>query len=77
MSANRISVTIALYVVKLPGLRRKRELEALSQRDLATRAGVAASTVARLEQGDSAYPSTVRKLSEALNCEPSDLMGEQ
>ncbi len=61
-------------VVKLPGLRRRRLMAALSQRALAKRAGVAASTVARIEIGFEVHPSTMGKLAEALKCEPIDLM---
>lgn len=61
-------------VVTLPGLRKRRLMAALSQRDLSKRAGVAASTIARIELGAEAYPSSLRKLAEALRCEPIDLM---
>jgi transcriptional regulator with XRE-family HTH domain len=61
-------------VVTLPGLRRARLNAALSQRDLARRAGVAASTITRIETGAQAHPSTMRKLADALGCTPRDLM---
>lgn len=64
-------------VVTLPGLRRWRLKSALSQRALAARAGIAASTVARLELGAQAHPATMGKLAEVLKCEPDDLMNEQ
>ena len=46
----------------------------LSQRDLAQRSGVAASTIARIETGHEAHPSTARRLAEALGIEPRELM---
>ena len=64
----------APYVVRLPALKRLRLEAALSQRDLAQRSGVAASTIARIESGEQAHPSTTRKLAKALNCDPVDLM---
>jgi DNA-binding XRE family transcriptional regulator len=46
----------------------------LAQRDLAERSKVAASTIARIETGHEANPSTARRLAEALGCQPADLM---
>jgi DNA-binding XRE family transcriptional regulator len=61
-------------LVKLPGLKRARHLAALSQEELGKRAGVQRFTVTRLENGGEALPSTVRKLADALECEPRDLL---
>jgi transcriptional regulator with XRE-family HTH domain len=62
-------------VVKLTRLRAIRERKALSQRELAAKAGVSPVTVARIETGqDEPYPSTVRKLAAALGVEPAELM---
>jgi DNA-binding XRE family transcriptional regulator len=59
----------------LTRLRDARQRAALSQADLAHAAGVARSTVVRLEQGEpDPLPSTVRKLAQALQCKPVDLM---
>jgi transcriptional regulator with XRE-family HTH domain len=55
-------------------LREVREREALSQEDLAKRAGLTRVTVTRLEGGQPARPSTTRKLARALRVRPSDLM---
>ena len=63
-------------VIKLARLQRVRLRAALSQRDLAKRARVAFSTIARIEKGADANPSTTRKLAEALNVEPRELMDE-
>jgi transcriptional regulator with XRE-family HTH domain len=60
----------------LVNLRKMRLLAALSQRDLADRAGVAHTTIIRLERGNPhALPSTVRKLARALHVKPSELLG--
>ena len=54
-----------------------RERAALSQAELAAKAGVAKPTVIDLELGRSeARPSTVRKLADALGCQPVELMEE-
>jgi DNA-binding XRE family transcriptional regulator len=63
--------------VYLPGLRRRRLRAALSQRALAKLAGVAASTVARVELGADVHPSTIGKLAEALKCNPVDIMEKE
>jgi DNA-binding XRE family transcriptional regulator len=64
----------------VPPLIRLRELRleaALSQADLAERAGVARTTIVRLEAGDpNVLPSTLRKLARALRCKPTDLWKE-
>ena len=60
--------------VPAPGLQAARLRKALTQRELAKAAGLAASTVARLEVGRPAAPSTLRKLARALGLEPADLM---
>lgn len=64
-------------VVTLPRLRWWRLQAALSQRALAKKAGVAASTIARIELGADVYPSTMGKLAAALGCKPMDLTGEE
>jgi transcriptional regulator with XRE-family HTH domain len=64
-----------------PGLMRPlinlRELRfrlALTQLELAERAGVARTTIVRLEQGDeNAGPGTIKKLARALGVKPTDL----
>ncbi len=61
-------------MVKAARLRVVRETKALTQRELAERAGVAHGTVARIETGHDANPPTIRKLAAALGVEPSELM---
>ena len=57
---------------RLKQLRRER---ALSQRDLAAASGVSQDTIARLELGQrEAQPRTLRRLSEALDVAPRELM---
>ena len=58
----------------LPRLRELRRAAALSQAELAGRAGVGRVTIARLELGQQlAYPSTVRALAAALRVRPGIL----
>ena len=60
--------------VTLPNLIELRRRKLLSQAELATRAGVGKNTVLRLEKGAIAHYSTARKLAEALDVEPVELM---
>jgi DNA-binding XRE family transcriptional regulator len=58
-------------------LRDARLRKLLTQRQLAERAGVTQATIVRIERGEPAYPSTLRKLARALGVEPetfSDLV---
>lgn len=64
--------------MRLVRLRQVRELALLTQEQLAQRAGVAKSTVNRLERGlQNAHVSTVRRLAEALGVEAADLVAEE
>ena len=60
-------------------LKRLRQEQALSLRDLAERSGVAYDTINRLELGkQDAQPRTIRRLAEALGVQPKELMkGEE
>ena len=59
----------------LPGLWACRMAAGLTQRDLALAIGSNQATIHELERSlRSAYPKTVRKLCEALNVEPADLL---
>jgi transcriptional regulator with XRE-family HTH domain len=61
--------------VNVETLIRLREDQVLSQRELARMAGLSQGTVWRLENGFAeAYPSTIRKLADALGVEPRDLV---
>jgi transcriptional regulator with XRE-family HTH domain len=63
-------------MISLPRLKEIRLRRALSQRELSARADVSRVTIVRLEAGgESPFPSTVRKLADALNVEPDELMG--
>ncbi len=56
-------------------LRRLRKERALSQQDLERASGVAQHTISDLESGKrGARPSTLRKLADALNVEPRELI---
>ena len=60
----------------LPGLAAHRRRRGLTQRQLGELAGVAHTTVQRLESlSRGAYPQTLRKLATALGVEPADLLG--
>jgi len=62
-------------MVKLTRLRTVRERAALTQRELAERAGVNYVQISRIENGDAQpRPGTVRKLATALGVAPVDLM---
>ncbi len=59
----------------LPGLAAHRRRRGLTQRQLGELAGVAHTTVQRLESlRRGAYPRTVRKLASALGVAPEDLL---
>jgi transcriptional regulator with XRE-family HTH domain len=60
-------------------LKRTRVLKGMTQRGLAKRAGVAASTITLLEgrkRNERFHPPTLAKLAEALEVETSELVGD-
>jgi DNA-binding Xre family transcriptional regulator len=60
--------------VYLPGLWYCRVARSLSQRELAELVGMSQTSIQQLEaEVRGAYPSTIRKLSQALNVGPTDL----
>lgn len=61
-------------MVKLTKLKAIRERRALTQEELALKAGINRVTLARIETGAEPYPGTVRKLADALAVEPGELM---
>jgi len=62
-------------VVKLGRLRFRREMAGLTQEELAARAGVSKNALGALERGASEpRPSTIRRLAEALGCQPEELV---
>ena len=65
-------------VVKIgDSLRRLRERKALRQEDLAALAGVGKNTVNRIEKNRTEpHMTTVRKLAEALDVEPHELLDD-
>lgn len=65
-------------MVKLGRLRYYREQSALTQQELADRAGVTRLTVMLLEQGQQQpRPATTRKLARALKVKPADLIRDE
>jgi transcriptional regulator with XRE-family HTH domain len=60
--------------IPLPGLRRARQRLGLTQRELASLAGIGQGTVCKLETLQrGAYPQTLQKLALALGVTPADL----
>jgi transcriptional regulator with XRE-family HTH domain len=58
-------------------LKRLRTLNALSQAELAEAAGLTTAAVARIERDEAEpRPSTLRKLANALNVQPRELIEE-
>jgi transcriptional regulator with XRE-family HTH domain len=59
-------------------LRRLRNERLLSQRELAEKAGLSPTTILKLEAGrvEESHPRTVRKLVQALDAKPTELLGE-
>ena len=72
-----LTYTHSTSVGPMPRLIRLRELRlraAMTQLELAERAGIARTTIIRLEQGDpNVLPTTLRKLARALRVKPTDL----
>lgn len=65
-------------MARLPRLRAVRERAALTQRELAAKAGISQVQLSRIEaHGVDAYPSTARKLATALGVRPADLMAPE
>jgi transcriptional regulator with XRE-family HTH domain len=63
---------------RLPGLRHAREMAALTQAELAERAGIHRVSLANLERGAvGALPRTIRALAQALGCSPTDLLTDR
>jgi transcriptional regulator with XRE-family HTH domain len=61
-------------MILLRRLRQIRERAALTQAELASKAGVTRVSVLRIEGGQPARPSTTRRLARALGVKPSELM---
>ncbi len=59
-------------------LKQARDKRLLSQRELAAKAGLSPTTILKLEGGrvEESHPRTVRKLAEALEVDPAELVGE-
>lgn len=60
--------------MKIPKLRKQRERRALTQVELAKKAGLSERSIAGYEAGAGATPPSVRKLAAALNVEIEELI---
>ncbi|HLL40206.1 MAG TPA: helix-turn-helix transcriptional regulator [Rubrobacteraceae bacterium] len=61
--------------IPLPGLRPARQRLGLTQRQLASQAGMGQGTITKLERLErGAYPQTLQKLAMVLRVPPSDLV---
>jgi transcriptional regulator with XRE-family HTH domain len=64
--------------IPLGGLRSSRQRRGLTQRQLASRAGVGQGSVCKLESlRRGAYPQTLQKLAMALEVSPADLVEDR
>jgi transcriptional regulator with XRE-family HTH domain len=61
-------------VERLQELRRRR---VMSISDLSEVSGVHRNTIHRIEQGNPAYTTTIRKLARALDVDPAELVGPE
>jgi len=67
--------TTSVMEVDVQKLKALREERVMTLRELGEKAGVSKDTIWRLEHGRSgAYPSTIRKLAQALEVEPRELI---
>lgn len=61
--------------IMLPNLRRERERNGWTLRDLQGKSGVDASRISKIENGQGAQGRTVRRLADALDVTTADLVG--
>lgn len=61
----------------LKRLRRVREEQALTQRQLAERSQVTQATIVHAEKGGDVRPTTLRRLADALSVHPRELIGSE
>jgi transcriptional regulator with XRE-family HTH domain len=74
-TARRVRMIESSRSISLPGLAAHRRRRGLTQRQLGDLAGVAHTTVQRLESlKRGAYPQTLRKLAFALGIAPEELL---
>lgn len=61
----------------LKRLRRIREEQALTQRQLAERSSITQATIVHAEKGGDVRPTTLRRLADALGVHPRELIGNE
>jgi transcriptional regulator with XRE-family HTH domain len=64
-------------MLKLPNLRRVRQLKLMTQKQLAEKAHVSPTTVMQIERGHAAQFETIKKLCDALGVEVQELIGDE
>lgn len=62
---------------KLPGLKKTRLRQLMTQEELAKKAATSVSTLSRIEGGEEARISTAKALARALGVEPSALLEDE
>lgn len=72
----RIRIESSVVEVDVGKLRELRINQGLSQRRLADLAGIANTSVWKIEQGGGANPATLKKLADVLGVRPVDLLKE-
>jgi transcriptional regulator with XRE-family HTH domain len=76
MGGNVCTILDGMARISGDRLRKVRDKRLLSQRELAERAGLSPTTILKLESGrvDEPHPRTIRKLAEALEVDPDELV---
>ena len=59
--------------MKKPTLAEARQQKGFSASELGRRAGIAASTIRRIEHGDPPHMETITKIAQALGCAPETI----
>jgi transcriptional regulator with XRE-family HTH domain len=65
---------VLLSDMKVPQLKTVREQKLMTQREVAEKAGVSPTTIVRIERGQLGALSTIRKLADALEVQPGELL---
>jgi transcriptional regulator with XRE-family HTH domain len=76
MGGNVCTILDGMPRISGDSLRKVRDKRLLSQRELAEKAGLSPTTILKLESGrvDEPHPRTIRKLADALEVDPDELI---